>query len=141
MHFRITLEFFEKDKCPSIFFFLQSFRCDSNEQPCLETTGLYDDLLLWKARCFWTELGIYNAFFKHLLEQLVPLGSQIFLIKGFCLSSVILHSRKCFLPVLLSRRQCNTHFSCCLASSSAESSSKGTDHIFSSLNISSVSQT
>ena len=126
---------------PRHFFLLQSFRCDSVEQPCLETTGLYDEILCWKARCFWTELGVYNAFSKHLLEQLLPLGSQIFLIKGFCSSSVIPHSRKLFLPVFLSRRQCHTHFFCCLASSSAESSSKGKDHILSSLSISSVSQT
>ena len=37
------LEFFEKYKCPGIVF-LQSSRCDSNEQPGLKTTGLYDDL-------------------------------------------------------------------------------------------------
>ena len=27
-------------------FFLQNSRCDSNKQPCLKTTGLYNDLLL-----------------------------------------------------------------------------------------------
>ena len=31
---------------PGTAFFLQSCRCVSNEQPCLKTTGLYDDLLL-----------------------------------------------------------------------------------------------
>ena len=35
---------FEKYKCPGIAFFLQSSRNVSNEQPCLKTTGLYDDL-------------------------------------------------------------------------------------------------
>ena len=44
MHIRIMLEFFEKYKCPGIAFFIQSFRCVSNEQPCLKT-GLDDDLL------------------------------------------------------------------------------------------------
>ena len=42
-------QFFEKHKYPGIafiFFFLQSSRYVSNEQPCLKTTGLYDDLLL-----------------------------------------------------------------------------------------------
>ena len=44
---RITLEFFEKYKCPdTAFFFLQSSRYLSNEQSCLTRTGLYDDLLL-----------------------------------------------------------------------------------------------
>ena len=37
---------FEKYKCPGIAFFLQSSRNVSNEQPCLKTTGLYDDLSL-----------------------------------------------------------------------------------------------
>ena len=48
MFIRITLEFFEKYKCPGIAFFfsLQSSSCVSNEQPCLKTTGLWDDLLL-----------------------------------------------------------------------------------------------
>ena len=46
MHFRIILEYFEKYKCPSIAFSLQSSRYVSNEQPCLKTNGLYDDLLL-----------------------------------------------------------------------------------------------
>ena len=46
MHIRIILEFFEKYKCPGISLFLQSSRYVSNEQPCLKTTGLYDDLFL-----------------------------------------------------------------------------------------------
>ena len=46
MHIRIILEFFEKYKCPGIAFFLQSFRCVSNEQLWLKATGLYDDILL-----------------------------------------------------------------------------------------------
>ena len=46
MHIRIILEIFEEYKCPNIAFSLQSSRCVSNEQPCLETTGLYDALLL-----------------------------------------------------------------------------------------------
>ena len=40
------ISFFEKYKCPGIAFFLQSSRYISNEQWCLETTGLHDDLLL-----------------------------------------------------------------------------------------------
>ena len=44
MHIRIILKFFEKHKCPGIAF-LQSSRYVSNEQSCLKTTGLYDDLL------------------------------------------------------------------------------------------------
>ena len=46
MHIRIILEFFEKYKCPSIAFILQSSRCVSYEHPCLKTTGLYDGFLL-----------------------------------------------------------------------------------------------
>ena len=46
MHIRIILEFSGKYKCPGIAFFLQSSRCVSNEQPCLKTTGLYDDFML-----------------------------------------------------------------------------------------------
>ena len=45
MHIRIILKFLEKHKCPGIAF-LQSSRYVSNEQSCLKTTGLYDDLLL-----------------------------------------------------------------------------------------------
>ena len=37
---------FEKYKCPGIASFLQSSRNVSDEQPCLKTTGLYDDLSL-----------------------------------------------------------------------------------------------
>ena len=37
---------FEKYKCPGIVSFLQSSRNVSDEQPCLKTTGLYDDLSL-----------------------------------------------------------------------------------------------
>ena len=46
MHIRIILKFFEKYKCSSIAFFLQSSRYVSNEKSCLKTTELYDDLLL-----------------------------------------------------------------------------------------------
>ena len=46
MRIRIILKFFEKYKCSGIAFFLQSSRYVSNEQSCLKTTGLYDDLLL-----------------------------------------------------------------------------------------------
>ena len=52
MLIRITLEFFEKYKCPGIAFFffpLQSSSCVSNEQPCLKTTRLCDDLLLFSS--------------------------------------------------------------------------------------------
>ena len=45
MHIRIILNFFEKYKCSSIAFFLQSTKYISNEQSCLKTTGLHDDLL------------------------------------------------------------------------------------------------
>ena len=45
MHIRIILKFFEKCKCSSIAFFLQSSRYVSIEQSCSKTTGLYDDLL------------------------------------------------------------------------------------------------
>ena len=46
MHIRIILKLFEKCKCSGIAFFLQNSRYASNEQSCLKTTGLYDDLLL-----------------------------------------------------------------------------------------------
>ena len=45
MHNRIILEFFEKYKCPGIAFVSKAPGV-SNEQPCLKTIGLYDDLLL-----------------------------------------------------------------------------------------------
>ena len=48
MHIRIISELFEKYKCPGIAFF-SSIDPDvflMNSQPCLKTTGLYDDLLL-----------------------------------------------------------------------------------------------
>ena len=46
MYIRIILELFEKYKCSGITFFLQSSRYVSNQQLCLKTTGLYDDLSL-----------------------------------------------------------------------------------------------
>ena len=46
MYIRTTLEFFKKIQMPRNFFFLQSSSYDSNKQPCLKTTGLYDDLSL-----------------------------------------------------------------------------------------------
>ena len=46
MHIRIILNVFEKYKCSVIAFFLQSSRYVSNEQSCLKTSGLHDDLLL-----------------------------------------------------------------------------------------------
>ena len=46
MDIRIILRLFEKYKCSGIAFFLQSSRYVSNEQSCLKTTGLLDDLLL-----------------------------------------------------------------------------------------------
>ena len=47
MQIRIILDIFEKKKkqIGLVFFFLQTSRCDSNEQPCLKVTGLYDYLL------------------------------------------------------------------------------------------------
>ena len=46
MHIRIILKFFEKYERLGIAFVFQSSRYVSNEQSCLKTTGLYDDLLL-----------------------------------------------------------------------------------------------
>ena len=46
MQIRITLEFFEKNKCLSITIFLQTSRCVSNELQCLKTTRLHDKLSL-----------------------------------------------------------------------------------------------
>ena len=46
MYIRIILEVFEKYKCPGKFFFPQNSSYVSNEQPCLKTTGLYDNILL-----------------------------------------------------------------------------------------------
>ena len=47
MLIRINLEFFEKQKCPSIhFLFCQNFRYVSNVLPCLKTMELYEYLLL-----------------------------------------------------------------------------------------------
>ena len=46
MHIRIILKLFEKYKRSGVAFFLQNSRHASNEQSCLKTTGLYDDLLL-----------------------------------------------------------------------------------------------
>ena len=43
MHIRIILEIFENYKCPGFAFSLQSSRYVSNEQPCLKTTGLYEN--------------------------------------------------------------------------------------------------
>jgi len=45
MHIRIILKLFEKYKCSGIAFFPPELHV-SNEQSCLKTTGLYDDLLL-----------------------------------------------------------------------------------------------
>ena len=60
MHIRIFLELFEKYKCSGIelrYCFFgggggQSSRYVSNEQPCLKTTGLYEDLLLSSSLTF-----------------------------------------------------------------------------------------
>ena len=46
MQVGIILEFFEKYKCQDIALPPQSSRYVSNEQPCLKTTGLCEDLLL-----------------------------------------------------------------------------------------------
>ena len=48
MHIRIILEFFEekRKKSPDTSLSRQSSRCVANEQPCLKTTRLCDDLLL-----------------------------------------------------------------------------------------------
>ena len=35
-----------KNTNAQVLFFLQNCRCNSNEQPCLKTSGLYDDVLL-----------------------------------------------------------------------------------------------
>ena len=45
MHFRIILKLFKKIQMLRYCFFLQSSRYVSNEQSCLKTPGLYDDLL------------------------------------------------------------------------------------------------
>ena len=52
MHNIITLEFFEKYKCLGIAVLLQSSRYVSNEQPCLKTTGICDDLLFLSSFLF-----------------------------------------------------------------------------------------
>ena len=45
MHTRIISEFFEKYKYPVLFFFSRAPDV-SNEQPCLETAGPYEDILI-----------------------------------------------------------------------------------------------
>ena len=49
MHIRIILTFFEKYKCPSIDFFLQSSRHASNEQLCLKHL---DCMMIFDLACF-----------------------------------------------------------------------------------------
>jgi len=61
MRIRIILNFFENYKCSGIAFFLQSSRYVSNEQPCLKTTGLYDDLLLLV--CFTFSISLQCSHF------------------------------------------------------------------------------
>ena len=60
MDIRITLEFFEKYKCQGIAFFSSRAWAGhaSNEQSCLKTTGLYDDVLLV---CFIFFYFIFSA--------------------------------------------------------------------------------
>ena len=78
MRIRIILEFFEKYKCPDIAFFLQSFRYVSNEQPCLKTTGLYENLLL-SPSLFNFFYFIFSAPTSFSLFSNVSLSSMFFL--------------------------------------------------------------
>ena len=75
---RIILEFFEKYKCPSIGFFLQSFRYVSDEQPCLKTTGLYEDLVILPS-LFHFFYFIFSALTSFSLFSNFSISSMFFL--------------------------------------------------------------
>ena len=79
MHIRINFEFFEKYKSQGITFFLQSSRYVSNEQPCLKTTGLYDNLLLLSS--------LFHFFY---IVFSAPISFSLF--SNFSVSSVFLFS-------------------------------------------------
>ena len=62
-HIRIILEFFEK--CQGIAFILQSYRYVANEQPCLKSTGPYDDLLVL---CSLFHFFLFHIQCSHLIQ-------------------------------------------------------------------------
>ena len=63
MHNWNILEIFENYKWPGIAFLIQSSRCISDEQPCLKTIGLYDDLSFLPSLFFSIS---YSVFLFHL---------------------------------------------------------------------------
>ena len=90
MHIRIILECFEKCKCPGIYFFLQSSKCVSNEQHCLKTAGLYDDLLrslfhffIFHIQC--SHLFYVFQFLQHLFFWLFFLKVLSNVVEKFCI--------------------------------------------------------
>ena len=72
----------------SFFFFLQTTRYISNEQSCLKTTGLYDDLLLLSSF-----LHIFYFIFSALIS-LVYIFQFIFLFWGNILSQVFIKNNR-----------------------------------------------
>ena len=94
-HIRIILKFFEKYKCSGIAFFLQSPRYVSNEQSCLKTTGLYDDLLLLKIQ-FHFFYFIFSTPISFILFSNVSISFFQVLSQAF-----IKHSRKTFVYIYI----------------------------------------
>ena len=93
-------------------FFLQSSRCDSNKQPCLKTTGIYDDLLLLSSlfHLFYFIFSAptsFNSCFPISPFFSVVLISQNFYAIVHCLFSCLIQDSTLYIVALdsFSRRQ------------------------------------
>ena len=94
MHIRIILECFEKCKCPGIYFFLQSSKCVSNEQHCLKTAGLYDDLLRSLFHFFYISHSVLSFILCF------PVSPTPFFLVVLS-QAIIKHSRKAFVYIYI----------------------------------------
>ena len=110
MHILVTLEFFEKYKCPGIIF---SRAPDvSNEQSCLKTTVLYDDLLLYLG-CFSFSISYSVLPFQLVCFPISPSPFGFFLYvlsQGFIKHSSLVYTCEVaqLCPTLCNPMDCNT---------------------------------
>ena len=95
------MECFDKYKCQGIaffFFFLcQISRYVSNEQPCLETTGLYKDLLIY------VSLFLFHILCSHFIKFMFSNFSisSFFFLLDILSQPFIKHCREAFIYMLL----------------------------------------
>ena len=95
----LSWNLFEKYKCSGIALFLQSSRYVSNEQSCLKTTGLYDDILLLSSLFHFFQFISSASIYFNVLQFLHIFIFLMFFLKCSRKVFVYIHIYKCMIYI------------------------------------------